>query len=246
MRLVRGKADSLRTTMYLVGTDHTDWLSLHKLGRDSVMIFNGHQDQYHARVDRSGHILGVLPIAGTGKFSVERVEALDVDAMAVSFAAREQAGAGLGLLSPRDTVRVADAGGAALWVDYGRPARRGRVVFGNVVPFGEVWRTGANAATQFRTDKALDFGGTVVPAGFYTLWTIPAANGWKLVFNSETGQWGTEHDAAKDLYTIDMKVSTLAETVERFTIGVDTSAQGGVLNFDWETTRAAAAFTVKP
>lgn len=246
MTLVRGKADSLRTTMYLVGADHTDWLSLHKLGRDSVMIFNGHQDQYHVRVDKTGHMLGVLPIAGTGKFSVERVATLDVDAMAASFAAREQAGVGLGVLSPRDTVRVADAGGATLWVDYGRPARRGRVIFGSVVPFGEVWRTGANAATQFRTDKGLDFGGTVVPAGFYSLWTVPAANGWKLVINSETGQWGTEHDAAKNLYTIDMKVSPLAQAVERFTIGVDASAQGGVLNLDWDTTRASAAFTVAP
>jgi hypothetical protein len=246
MKLARGRADSLRTTMYLAGADHADWLSLRKLGRDSVMIFNGHQDQYHVRVDKAGRILGVLPIAGTGKFSVERVAALDVDAMAASFAAREQAGAGLGVLSPRDTVRVADAGGASLWVDYGRPARRGRVIFGKVVPFGELWRTGANGATQFRTDKALDFSGTVVPAGLYTLWTIPAANGWKLIINGETGQWGTEHDATKDLYTIDMKVGTLAEAVERFTIDFDTSAQGGILNFDWDTTRASAAFTVKP
>ena len=246
MKLVKGKADSLRTTMYLIGAANTDWLSLHKLGRDSVVVFNGHQDLYHVRVDKTGHVLGVLPIAGTGKFSVERVASLDLKAMAASFAAREQAGGGLGMLSPRDTVRVANAGGATLMVDYGRPAKRGRVIFGTVVPFGEVWRTGANAATQFRTDKALDFGGTVVPAGFYTLWTIPSANGWKLVINSETGQWGTAHKAEKDLYTIDMKVSTLPQAVERFTIGVDADAQGGVLNLDWDTTRASVAFTVKP
>jgi hypothetical protein len=120
------------------------------------------------------------------------------------------------------------------------------VVFGNVVPFGEVWRTGANAATQFRTDKALDFGGTVVPAGFYTLWTIPSPNGWKLVVNSETGQWGTAHKAEKDLMSIDMKTSTLPQVVERFTISIEPGAQGGVLDMDWDTTRASAAFTVKP
>jgi len=245
MRFMKGKPDSLRTTMYLLGASNTDWLSLHKLGRDSVDIFNGHQDHFHARVDKSGRLLGVLPIAGTGKVSVARVETVDLPAMTASFAAREQAGAGLGVLSPRDSVKVA-VGGAALWVDYGRPGKRGRVVFGTVVPYGEVWRTGANAATQFRTDKDLDFGGTVVPAGFYTLWTVPSSDGWKLIVNSETGQWGTEHKADKDLYTIPMKVGTLPQVVERFTISVDAGANGGTLNLDWDTTRASAAFTVKP
>lgn len=245
MTFVTGKADSLRTTMYFLGAGNADWLSLHRLGPDSVSIFNGHQDQFHACVDKTGRLLGVLPIAGTGKVSVERVASLDVAALAASFAAREQSGAGLGVLSPRDTVR-AEAGGASLWIDYGRPGKRGRVVYGGVVPYGDVWRTGANAATQFKTDKALDFGGTVVPAGFYTLWTIPGATGWKLVVNGETGQWGTAHKADKDLYTIDMTVSSLPAVVERFTIGVEPGAQGGTLNLDWDTTRASVAFTVKP
>jgi len=246
MKLVAGQADSLRGTMYFLGAAAPDWLSLHKLGRDSVSIFNGHLDQFHAKVDKAGHILGVLPIAGTGKFSVERVPSLDVDALAASFLAREQAGAGLGVLSPRDTVRVENAGGASLWVDYGRPGKRGRVIFGSVVPYGEVWRTGANAATQFKTDKALDFGGTVVPAGFYTLWTLPSAKGWKLIINGETGQWGTEHKAEKDLYTVDMQMSTLPQVVERFTIHVEEAPRGGKLDFDWDTTRASVGFVVQP
>jgi hypothetical protein len=118
------------------------------------------------------------------------------------------------------------------------------VVFGNVVPYGDVWRTGANAATQFKTDKALDFGGTVIPAGFYTLWTVPAANGWKLIFNSETGQWGTEHHADKDVAAIDMQVSALPQPEERFTIRVEPAADGGVLELDWDTTRASVPFRV--
>jgi hypothetical protein len=131
-------------------------------------------------------------------------------------------------------------------VDYGRPRKRGRTVFGSVVPFGDVWRTGANAATQFKTDKALDFGGTIVPAGFYTLWTIPAAGGWKFIINSETGQWGTEHKPDKDLYTLDMQVRTLPQAVESFTISIVPTPQGGLLNLDWDTTQASAAFTVAP
>jgi hypothetical protein len=85
-----------------------------------------------------------------------------------------------------------------------------------------------------------------VPAGFYTLWTVPSPTGWKLIVNSETGQWGTAHKADKDLFTIDMKVSALPQVVERLTIGVDPAPGGGVLTLDWDTTRASAAFTVRP
>ncbi len=244
IKLASSKSDSLRTNMYFLGAQGVNWLSLHKLGRDSVSLINEHQDQMHLKIDKTGRILGVLPIAGTGKVSAQRVESVDLDALAAGFAAREKQGAGMGALSTRDTVKV-DAGGASVWIDYGRPAKRGRVVFGGVVPFGEVWRTGANAATQFKTDKALDFGGVTVPAGFYTLWTIPSPNGWKLVVNSETGQWGTEHKAEKDLYTIPLTVGARGETVERFTIGVQASGLGGTITLDWDTTRASAPFTVK-
>jgi hypothetical protein len=246
MKLAKSKSDTLGGVLLFVGARNTDRFLLRKLGRDSVEISNTHLDVYRAAVDKAGHLLGITPIAGTQKFSVTRVAKLDVDAYANSYMAREQAGQGLGMLSPRDTVRVANAGGATLMIDYGRPAKRGRVVMGGLVPTGEVWRTGANAATQFRTDKALDFGGTVVPAGFYTLWSVYSGTGWKLIVNSETGQWGTEHKADKDLFTIDMKISALPQVAERFTISVDSNDKGGVLNLDWDTTRASAAFTTQP
>jgi hypothetical protein len=244
-KLVKSRRDSLRTTIYFIGGDTGYWLTLQRLGTDSIAVANGHLDQFHARIDRSGRILGVLPVAGTGKFSVRRMDRLDVAAYATAFAAREKAGVGLGMLSPRDSVKTTVAG-ASISVDYGRPARRGRVVYGGVVPYGEVWRTGANAATQFRTDRALDFNGVRIPAGFYTLWTLPTAQGWKLIVNSETGQWGTEHHADRDIATIDMTVDTLPQPQERFTIRIDAAADGGVIRLDWDTTRASAAFKVVP
>ncbi len=242
---VHGKSDSLRSNIYLIGGPSTDWLSIHKLGRDSVSIANGHLDQFHVAVDVAGHVVGVLPIAGTAKFSARRVATLDLDAMTASFAAREKAAGTMGALSPRDTVR-ATVGGANLWVDYGRPSKRGRKVFGGIVPYGEVWRTGANAATQFSTDRVLDFGnGTFVAPGIYTLWSIPTAEGWTLVINAEFGQWGTEHKPERDLFKIPMKVSTLPQPLERFTITIDSAPPGGALNLDWDTTRASVPFTVK-
>ena len=243
---LKSKRDSALSTVLFLGSGTTNSMRLSKLGRDSVNLSNDRGDIYHVRVDKTGRILGVLPVAGTAKVSVQRVDKLDLAALAASFAAREQSGGGLGVLSPRDSVVSSNVAGASLWIDYGRPAKRGRTVFGGVVPYGELWRTGANAATQFRTDKALDFGGTVVPAGFYTLWTIPSATGWKLIVNGETGQWGTAHKVEKDLYTIDMSVSALPSPVERFTISVEPSGPGGILHMDWDTTRASAPFAVKP
>lgn len=244
--LAKSRRDTLGGTLYFMGAAATERYLLRKIGRDSVEISNTHGDQYHAAIDKAGHITGILPIAGTAKFAVNRVAPLDLDALGANFLAREQAGGGVGMLSPRDSVKVASAGGATLSIDYGRPAKRGRVVYGGIVPYGEVWRTGANAATQFRTDRALDFGGTVVPAGFYTLWTRPTASGWKLLINSQTGQWGTQHDASKDVFVIDMTLSALPDVVERFTIGIVATGTGGTLNLDWDRTRASAAFTTKP
>ena len=150
----------------------------------------------------------------------------------------------MGTLSPRDTAR-ATIRAANLLVDYGRPRKRGREIFGNVVPWGQVWRTGANAATQLRTDRDLVFAGLSVPAGTYTLWTLPTQAGWQLIVNSQTGQWGTAHDAARDLGRVPLTVGALAEPVEIFTISVDAQGQGGVLSFTWDRTRATIPFTVR-
>ena len=242
---LKSKADTAGGRMFFLGGGNTERYHFSRVGKDSVRIANTHDDVYVAKVDKKGRILATRPVSGTQKFAITRVDKLDLDALVASYAAREQAGAGVGILSPRDSVKVANAGGATISIDYGRPAKRGRQVMGNLVPYGEVWRTGANAATQFRTDKPLDFGGTVVPAGFYTLWSVVTPAGWKLIVNGETGQWGTAHKPEKDLYTLDMKVSSLPQVVERFTISIEPGATGGVLNLDWDTTRASIAFTVK-
>jgi hypothetical protein len=244
-RLRASRADSIAVPVYSMGANAVGSWSAKTLGRDSVWLYDGN-DVFHVRVDRDGRILGSTALSGTQQFSVERVASVDIAALGTAFAARDQGGQALGQLSPRDTVRAA-VGGASLLIDYSRPSKRGRVVFGSaIVPWGEVWRTGANAATQFRTDKALDFGGVVLPAGFYTLWTIPSPTGWKLLINGETGQWGTAHKADRDLFQLDMTTATMSPPVERFTINVLTSAQGGfALAFDWDTVHTFIPFTVR-
>jgi hypothetical protein len=244
-RALRQGGDSVRFRAWYAGggAEDSSFLDIRRIARDSVTITNRY-DSWRASVDREGRILGSVPIAGTEQFSLERLPGADVAAIGNGWIARERQGGAMGQLSTRDTVR-ASAGGAALWIDYGRPSRRGRVIYGGVVPWGLVWRTGANQATQLRTDKALEMGGVVVPAGFYTLWTLPTPAGWRLIINSETGQWGTDRRPERDILLFDMRTSTLPQSVERFTISIEPSAQGGVLNLDWDTTRASIPFTVR-
>lgn len=149
------------------------------------------------------------------------------------------------VLSPRDTVQLALSSGRRIWVDYGRPSMRGRRIMGGLVPYGRVWRTGANAATTLATDVDLDLGGTRLPRGTYTLYTIPTASGWTLIVNRQTGQWGTQYEPARDLARIPMRVTTLREPVEQFTIALEQGRTGqGSLALEWETTRAWVPFRV--
>jgi DUF2911 family protein len=196
-----------------------------------------------ARVDHQGRILAFDSRATTAKVEVERVKAPDLERFARSFSAAEAAWGPAGPLSPRDTVR-AQIGQARLMVDYGRPRKRGRVIFGQVVPWNQVWRTGANAATQFSTDAALTVGGHTIPAGQYTLWSVPAASGATLIINRQTGQWGTEYDPDQDLARLGLTRETLLEPVEQFTIAIEPAEAGGVLRLSWDTTTYLLPFAI--
>lgn len=242
-RALQARRDSTAVPTYSVGARAPFTVVLRRLGRDSVLMLTQFTP-FRVRVDREGRVLGLHAPGSTQQIQLERVPSLDVAAVAAAWALRDAQGQGMGTLSPRDTVR-ATVGGANLLVDYGRPRKRGREIFGNVVPWGEVWRTGANAATQFRTEHDLAFGSLAVPAGTYTLWTLPTRSGWQLVVNRQTGQWGTEYDAAQDLGRVPMAVTTLTEPVEVFTIAVEPRGAGGVLVLTWDRTRALVPFTVR-
>ena len=150
----------------------------------------------------------------------------------VPFAAQAQnAPAPKQILSPRDTTR-ATVGSANVLVDYGRPSKRGRVIFGGLVPYDSVWRTGANAATTLVTDKALVIGGVDVPAGTYTIYSIPSTTAPKLIINKQTGQWGTVYKMDMDLARVPMTVATLPASVEKFEIAI----KDGKLHLIWDTT----------
>jgi Protein of unknown function (DUF2911) len=198
-----------------------------------------------ATFDSADHMLTYSGARTTYKIDVNRVETpLDVHAFATRFEAAE-AKTGVRQLSVRDTVR-ASIGQATFTVDYGRPLARGRVLLGNIIPFDYVWRTGANAATQFSTSVPIVIAGLRVPAGMYTLWTVPRANGADLIVNRQTGQWGTDYDSTHDLGTTRMKTDTLSTPVEQFTIAItSTSATRGALTMAWGPFRWTAPIEVR-
>jgi len=137
-------------------------------------------------------------------------------------------------------------GGKTIKTDYSSPRMRGRKIYGDLVPFGEVWRAGANEATTFVTSADVVVGGKTVPAGSYTFFIVPAADKWTLIINKKTGEWGIPYKYESDeLARVDMKVSQLPSPVEDFTITYDKSANVCTLRMDWETTRASVDIAAK-
>ena len=240
-QLVRQHRDSMPVDMIMPGVLSAVPTTLSRIARDSVAI-DYYGNPLEASVDSAGRLLGLSGAKTTVKVRVTRQDSADVAALAHTFAAIETRGGPLGQMSPRDTVHATIAG-ARLMVDYGRPHVRGRKIFGGIVPFGEVWRTGANAATQFSTDRPLIFGPDTLAAGTYTLWTQPTATGVSLIFNRQTGQWGTEHDPAQDILTVPMERLKASQPTEVFTIRIEPAGGSeGLLVFEWAEVRWEARF----
>ena len=142
------------------------------------------------------------------------------------------------LASPAAEARVT-LDGKAVEIHYNSPRMKGRKIMGELVPYGKVWRTGANPATSFVTAGDLRIGDVTVPSGKYTLYTLPAAPGtpWKLIINKQTGQWGTEYNEGQDLGRTDMKESKLSSPQENMSISFEhTTKNSTELHVKWETT----------
>jgi hypothetical protein len=183
------------------------------------------------RLDASGRIRRGDGARTTQKVVISAIGDVPLGDIAARWAARDAAGHAMGLSSPRDTTGAV-VGDARITIEYGRPARRGRDIWGGLVAWGEVWRLGANAATQFTTTRDLDVGGILVPAGHYSLWLLPAATHAELIVNAQTGQWGTEYHAEQDVVRIPLE-PTMGQHAneERLTLAVI----GGELVIRWGT-----------
>jgi DUF2911 family protein len=134
--------------------------------------------------------------------------------------------------------------GANISIEYGRPSLKGRTVGKDVVPHGAIWRAGADEATTLKTDKPLKFGNLSVPAGTYTLYTLPNEKQWHLVISKQTGQWGTVYTEGQDLGRVPMAVGHSPTMPEQLTYFIDDTPKGATLRLDWGHTSVSAPFTV--
>jgi hypothetical protein len=244
-RLLRLGADSLTVTLLNPAGDTTP-VVVRRAGPDS-MTFRLPFLTYGARIDSAGRILRLAQPLGT---SVERVSDVDVNALAKAWAAEDASGKGMGPLSPADSGFL-EIGGARLGVRYSRPRARGRPVFGQLVPFDVVWRTGAGNAVLFDTDRDIVVGGTAVPAGRYSLFTIMSRTGATLIINRETERngnplSGTEHDPRHDLARVTMVTREIDPPVDQFTISmVPAGANQGELRITWDRRQMSVPIRLK-
>src|SRR5438067_7730229 len=136
--------------------------------------------------------------------------------------------------------------GKTITVDYASPRMKGRKIFGGLVPYGEVWRTGANDATTFVTTANVSIEGKDVPAGSYTIFTIPEQDKWTLIINKQTGEWGIPYKyEANELARVPMQVSKTSSPVENFTISFNQSGSACTLQMSWENTQASVQVSEK-
>jgi len=129
-------------------------------------------------------------------------------------------------------------GGRSVAVDYSSPQMKGRKIFGGLVPYGRVWRAGANEATTFVPTSDLMVGGERVPAGSYTLFTIPDKDKWILIISKKTGEWGIPYPEGHDLLRVDMNTARTPGPVESFVTAFDNASKGCTIRMEWENTRA--------
>jgi hypothetical protein len=199
-------------------------------GRYSIMS-TGLAGLGEARTDGSGRMVSYSGAGTTYKQEVRRVtDVPDLDSLFQRYAADELKRGAPRALSVRDTAR-GTVGKALITIDYSRPLQRGRVLVGGLIPYGQVWRTGANAATQLTTSAPIKLAGVALDSGTYTLWTMPTKDGVQLIINREHGQWGTEYNAQYDIARVPMKVATREASVEEFTILVDSATSRLVMEW---------------
>jgi hypothetical protein len=147
--------------------------------------------------------------------------------------------------SPAAQAQCKFSGGKTITVDYSSPRMRGRKVFGELVPYGKVWRAGANEATTFITDESLiTVEGTNIPAGSYTIFTVPNPDEWTVIINKHTKEWGIPYKyESEELARVPMSVTRLSSPVENFTISFDHTGGSCTMRMSWENTQASVEFT---
>lgn len=225
-------ADSLEQPL-LTGSSVSDF-TVARIESDSMTIRHPFRGVMGVDIDPQGNLIQLDAGQTTRKLKVHRVPLLEINEIGQRFASADQEGNSFGSLSGQADEEFS-VGDTDFNLRYGVPEKRGRTIFGGIVPWGELWRTGANEATHFETSQDITLGDLEVPAGEYTLFTIPEEDGGELIINEETGQNGNAYDESRDLGRVPMEIGETDETVEAFTITVEEGEESdAVLKLMWD------------
>ena len=233
--------DSLVTGHLTLGTNKK--YIIKRVAKDQLYVGSTVTGMMTLNLDKNGMLKSIDAIGSSWNVTGIVTNKLNLRALTDNFVAQETA-AGAAAINQPDSV-MALLNNASFKIVYSRPKVRGRKIFGAVVPYDRFWRTGANAATRLITNQTLVFGDKELPAGTYSVWTIPSEKGWTMMFNSQPNVWGTEYNPAFDVLTVPMQSEQVPELVEELTIQVKPARGGGVFNVIWENTKASVSFLIK-
>jgi hypothetical protein len=238
MRLVKSSKKSLPLTMIndYIGIRH---IAISK-GNGDTLIFGGDFLEYtKIKATPEGQIIAYDGTATPWNYIATKLAPINVDEVAKRMSKKPK----IGIPSPKVKVDFLIANDT-INLSYGRPSKRGRKIFGGIVPYDSVWRTGAGDPTLLAIPYNIQFGKTLIPKGKYSIYTIPRINGWTLIFNSDLKQWPTEPDRSKDFALIPLQVKRPLKQTDQFTIAIEPLNDGGVIKFIWDDTEAYASFSL--
>lgn len=233
--------DSMITSHLTMGTSRK--YVIKRTAKDQLLVGSAVTGMMTLFLDKNGLLKSVDAIGSSWNVNATVARKFDLRGLTDRFVA-EEAAMGAVAINPLDSVQRT-LNNNVVKIVYSRPKARGRTIFGAVVPYDRFWRTGANAATRLTTDRALQFGDKELPAGTYSVWTIPSQKEWIMMFNSQPNVWGTEYNPQFDVLRIPMHTEPVADSVEQFTIEIKPSGETGVISLLWEKTKVSASFRVK-
>lgn len=227
------KSDSIH--QYLISGSRASDFIIHNTADNEYTLRHPSRGVMYVQTNSQGDMVWLDAKETTRKLIVERVKKLDFDKLTARYLEIDKQGSPFGTLSPAEE-NSTSFGGSDFKVTFGSPQKRGRSIFGGIVPYGEVWRTGANTASHFSTTKDIYISGNKVPAGEYTLFSIPEENDGTLIINKQTGQNGQAYNQEQDLMRVPMMRENNDEEVEGFTIQVVKTDSGGSIELLWDKT----------
>jgi hypothetical protein len=238
-----GNKDSI-ASHHIVFNSARDF-SIRKLGAKDFSAGSSVMGYFTLHLDGNGDLRTVDGIGSTWNVRGTVIAPVNMDSVIAAWVKNDRIRPHAAIVNKLDSTE-ATIGGGGVKIRYSRPAVRGRQIFGEVVPYGRFWRTGADAATKLTTSQPLYFGGKELPPGQYSLWTLPAKDGWTLMINSQADIWGTEYHADKDVLRVPMTVGQLNDKVELLTIQVVPEDSAGRIEVSWDRVKAVVGFSLFP